>query len=252
GDLLAMFSSLESAPRNSWNGYQDSLNESQDGDPVGSLGAHEDGWFEMNKLMKQAFPKTPVTISLNYSRNLCSEIIPQLHALKIGINTPNVDFSNGINTIDTGPPPVTNLGILRYFEDPDIYNSLIINPEVQGADFMCTFGIDAWGRANDFAKETPPNWAAVEAEFDFPAYTTIWNRLKALNAHYVIWQRELPFWNGGTFSREFTLANGTKEVHTWPGTRPSFLATFFKTNPELNNPNDPTGGVNPGIPTNAI
>lgn len=249
GDLLAMFSSLESAPRNSWNGYQDST--TTDGDPVGSLGAYEDGWFEMNKRIKQAFPKTPVTISLNYSRPLCAEIIPQLHALKIGINTPNINFSKGINTVDT-PDPNTFAGILQYFEDPTIYNSLIINPEVQGDDFVSTYGKDARDRADAFAKQNPPDWNSVDAEYDFPSYQSLFNRFKALNTHYAIWQRELPFWNGGTLTEQFTMWDDTKQNHTFPGTRPPFLATFFKTNAELNNPNDPAGGLNSVQPTNAL
>lgn len=248
GDILAMFSNLESAPRNCYDTYQD--NVSTDGDPVGSLDAHEQGVFDLVKKIKQAFPLTPVTMSLNYSRPYCAEIIPKLHALKIGINTPNINLSTGINTIDNSPP-ITN-GILRYFLDPAIYNSLIINPEVQGDDFVSTYGKDARDRADAFAKQNPPNWTAVDAEYDFPDYLTLWNRFKELNAHYVVWQRESPFWNGGTLTESFKMSDGSTVNHTFPGTRPSFLATFFQTNSELNNPADVTGGVNSGNPTNAI
>lgn len=239
GDILCMVSSLESAPRNSWNGYQDST--TTDGDPVGSLSAFEDGLFNMVKSMKAAFVKTPVTMSLNYSRAYIAEIIPQLHALKIGINTPNSVNAAGL-IATTG-----NKGILQYFKDPAIYNSLLINPELQGDDFVSSIGIDA--RHDILGVNT--------VGYDRPSGLTLFNMVKAHHPHYVVWQQQIPMWNGsGKYTTQVFPDDPsyptTGPSYTFPNIEPNFRGTFFNTNPDVNNPNDPSGGLNAVRPTNWI
>lgn len=246
GDLLAMVSTLESAPRNSYNGYQDST--TSDGDPVGSLGAFEDGLWAFAQSMKTAFVHTPVTMSLNYSRSYIAEIIPQLAAKKIGINTPNGNFASGL-VAATG-----NKGILKYFEDEAIASSIILNPECQGDDFMSSMGIDARDDVFDTRVETPVDIPG----FDFPSYSTLFNRYRNdLNAHYMVWQRETPFWLGGNFSFNLKTTDPSyvagQNPRTWPSPpnpMSSFLNGFFKTNSVINNPSDPAGGMRSQKPTN--
>lgn len=242
GDILCMVSSLESANDAAYDGFQDST--TGDGDPTGSQSSYEQGLWDYVQNLKLAFPKTPVTMSLNYSRPFIADIIPQLPGKKIGINTPNGNYANGLNLVDQSAP-ITN-GILLYFQDPAYYNSIIMNSEVQGDDFKSTMGIDA--RADKLGVDAPPG-------YDFPPYADLYLRHKnTLHAHYMVWQRNFPFWLGGTFSEKLNTTDPSYATagptYTWPGTRPSCLNTFMKTYAALNNPADPAGGLNTTPPTN--
>lgn len=234
GDILAMVSSLESAPGPIYDTYQG-----------GSQTQFENGLWSFVQNMKLAFTKTPVTMSLNYSQSFVQDIIPQLHAKKIGINTPNSNFAKGL--IRVAAPQ----GILKYFEDPAIYNSLIMNSEIQGDDFKSDHGIDARDDKLDVLDENPH----ING-YNFPAYATLLDWcINRLHNHYTVWQRTLPFWDGGSFSENLQANDpsynggvGTTP-YVWPGTRPSFI-NFFQTNPIINNVSDPAGGNNSVKPTN--
>lgn len=231
GDLLCMVSTLESANKTAYDGFQDS--STGDGDPTGSQGSYEDGMWSMAQGLKTAFTKTPVTMSLNYSRPYIAEIIPQLPGKKIGINTPNGNYANGLNLVDSSPPIIQ--GILLYFQDPTYANSIILNSEIQGDDYTATTGIDADDDKKQF--------------YDFPNYEGLYLRHRdTLNSHYVVWQRNFPFWLGGNYSAKVDGVN-----YTWPSPpnpRPSVLNTFLKKYADLNNPADPAGGLNTTPPTN--
>lgn len=218
GDYLYMFSSLESATQPL---YDSAF-------PGWTLTNHEDGVFGLVRQMKNSLPNTMITISLNYARPFLTRTIPQLPGLSIGINTPNGNQSTGLIAGGTNP------GILTYFQDPELADSIVLNSEMQGDDFCCTNGLEGRRAADDAAKLATPNWAAVDAAYDFPGYKSLYLRHRdLLNAHIVVVQRNYPFWLGGTLTEEFTLANNTKTNHTFPGTRPSFLQ-FLKTDPDVN------------------
>ncbi len=230
GDYLYMFSSLESVVQ--------TLHDPAF--PGWTKTAHEDGVREMVRRMKISLPNTMVAMCLNFDRPLLSRAMPTLPGLKIGINTPNSNYSTGL--IATG----TNPGILTYFQDPAYDGNIVLNPEIQGDDYYSTYGQEAKVRAVDFAKESPPNWAAVDAEYDFPSYSSLHLRCKnTLNANIIVAQRNSPFWLGGTYSQTFTLSNGSTTNYTFPGTRPSFL-NFLRTDPDVlawagvENPTKPT------------
>lgn len=183
GDYFYMFSSLLSSTLESATQelYDDAF-------PGHTLIKHEDGVFDMVKKMRANFPNTMVTASLNYTKSFCSRVIPQLGALKIGINTPNMNFSNGLVIGGANP------GILTYFQDVDYANSIILNLEMQGDDLCATTGIVARQDADAAAKQATPNWAAVDAAYDFPDYITLNRRCRDdLNAHIVCVQRTYPF-----------------------------------------------------------
>lgn len=217
GDYLYMASSLESVVQTLYDANF----------PGWTKTNHEDGVRELVRRMKIGLPNTMVSICLNYDRPLLPRAFSDLNALKIGVNTPNSNHAAGL--IITG----TNPGILTYFQNAAYVGKLVLNPEIQGDDFYSTYGFDARQRAAAFAKESPPNWAAVDAEYDFPSYKTLHNRcVNDLNADIVIAQRNSPFWLGGTYSESFTMANGSKQSHTFPGTRPPFL-TFLRTDPDV-------------------
>lgn len=232
GDYLYMISSLESATQTP---FDPSF-------PDYTLDKHEDGVFELVKIMKQSFAKTMVSVCLNFSKPNCSRTFPKLPGLKIGCNTPNMNFAEGLIITSSNP------GVLNYFYDSQPYDGdIVLSPEIQGDDLYATDGIDARRRAADFAKQSPPNWTSVDAEYDFPSYITLHRRCRdVLNANIIIVQRTQPFWTGGVFQQSFTLANGTNTTHIFPGTRPSFLE-FLKTNPEVNA--DANSGLAPR-PTN--
>lgn len=235
GDLLCMISTLESAPRNPYDTYQG-----------GSLGQYETGMFNFAKDIKTAFTYTPVTMSLNYSRSFIASVIPDLATFKIGINTPNGNFASGLVATSGNP------GILVYF-DIATANSIILNPECQGDDFMSSWGIDGRNDVFNTITENPDI-----PGFDFPAYSTLFNRYRNdLNAHYMVWQRETPFWLGGNFSFNLKTSDPSyiagQNPRTWPSPpnpMPSFLNGFFKTNATINNPADPAGGMRSVKPTN--
>lgn len=237
GDLLAMVSTLESAPRGCYDTYQG-----------GSLTAYENGLFDFAKSLKQKFLKTPITMSLNYSRGFVARIFDDLATFKIGINTPNGNFASGL--VD----PTGNPGVLNYFYSLANANSIILNPECQGDDFMSSMGIDARDDVFDTRVETPVDIPG----FDFPSYSTLFNRYRNdLNAHYMVWQRETPFWLGGNFSFNLKTTDPSyvagQNPRTWPSPpnpMPSFLNGFFKTNTVINNVADPAGGMRSQKPTN--
>jgi len=217
GDYLYMASTLEGITQTLYDPAY----------PGWSVTTYEDGIFEMAKRMRFGLPNTMVTVSLNYTRAFLTRTFPKLGNNKIGVNTPNSNMAAGL--IATG----TNPGILTRFQDPANVGNIILNPELQGDDFVSTYGKDARDRADAFAKQNPPNWAAVDAEYDFPSYTYLHNRARnELNANIIVAQRTFPFWLGGTLTESFKMFNGTFQNHTFPGTRPSFL-NFLKTDPDV-------------------
>lgn len=226
GDILCMMSSLESSTDSPYDGYQG-----------GTQSTYEAGLFAIVQKMKQAFVKTPVTMSLNFTRAYVASIMPQLPALKIGINSPNSNLQNSINLVPTGG---ASQGVLLYYQDPAYINNIILNPEIQGIEYKTSIGQDAF-----------PDKLNL---YDFPSYESLYLRCKNdLNANYVVWQRNFPFWLGGTFSEKVTGV--TPSPYFWPSPpnpMPSVLNTFLKTYPALNNINDPAGGLNTVIPTNFI
>lgn len=232
GDYLCMISTLESATQTPFDPYF----------PDYTLEKHEDGILELNKRMKLSFARTMVATCLNFTKPNCARNFPKLPALNIGCNTPNMNYSDGLIIKSAYP------GVLNYFYDGQPYPGLIVlNPEIQGDDYYATYGIDARRRAADFAKQNPPNWTAVDAEYDFPAYITLHRRCRdTLNANIVIAQRTQPFWNGGVYQQSFKMYDGTNKTHIFPGTRPSFIE-FLKTNAEVNA--DANAGLAPR-PTN--
>ena len=217
GDYLYMMSTLESVTQELFDPAF----------PGWSITAQEDGVFEMAKRMRIALPSTMVTVSLNFTKPFLTRTFPKLPGAKIGVNTPNSNFAEGLVIGGANP------GILNYFQNPSYINNIVLNPEIQGDDYFSTYGVDARRRAVAFAKQSPPNWAAVDAEYDFPSYSTLHNRCRNdLHANIIVAQRAFPFWLGGTYKQNFTMANGTTVNHTFPGTRPSFL-NFLKTDPDV-------------------
>ena len=217
GDYLYMASSLESVVQTL---YDSNF-------PGWSKVNHEDGVRELVRRMKIGLPNTMVAMCLNFDRPLLPRAFSDLNTLKIGVNTPNSNYSTGL--VVTG----TNPGILTYFQDPAYVGKIFLNPEIQGDDYYSTYGQEAKVRAAAFAKESPPNWAAVDAEYDFPSYSSLHLRCKnTLNANIIVAQRNSPFWLGGTYSERFPLADGSTTTHTFPGTRPSFL-NFLRTDPDV-------------------
>jgi hypothetical protein len=217
GDYLYMMSSLESV-------VQDLADPAF---PGWSLTTYQDSILEMVKRMRNNLPNTMTSICLNYTRPFVTRTMPKLAALKIGINTPNSNFADGLVLGGANP------GILNYFQNPAYIDNIVLNPEIQGDDYFSTYGADARIRARNYAKQATPNWAAVDAEYDFPSYSTLHNRCRNdLHANIIVAQRTFPFWLGGTYSEKFTLSNGSTVTHTFPGTRPSFL-NFLKTDPDV-------------------
>lgn len=217
GDYLYMVSSLESVVQTL---YDPNF-------PGWSKVNHEDGVREMVRRMKLGLPNTMVTMCLNHDKPLLTRAIPPLPGLKIGINTPNSNYDPSLIAGGTNP------GILTYFMSPTYDGSIVLNPEIQGDDYYSTYGFAARQRAAAAAKKSPPDWDAVDAEYDFPSYSSLHLRCKNdLNANIIIAQRNSPFWLGGTYSESFTMANGSKQTHTFPGTRPSFL-NFLRTDSDV-------------------
>lgn len=217
GDYLYMVSTLESVTQSL---YDPAF-------PGWSVTAQEDGVFEMAKRIKIGLPSTMVTISLNFTKAFCGRTFPKLPGVKIGCNTP--DGNQAVDLVIGGGNP----GILTYFQNPAYAGNIVLNPEIQPDTYYSTYGIDARRRAVDFAKQSPPNWTAVDAEYDFPSYNSIHNRYRnVLNANIIVAQRTFPFWLGGVHKETFTLASGSTVEHSFPGARPSFL-NFLKTDPDV-------------------
>ena len=224
GDYFAGMATLESAIRPA---YLDNYNG-------GSLAMFQNGIIKsfasgdsLIKSMKTAFPNTPVQFGGNYTRGFMAAAMPQLGGMKVGLNTPNGNLSTGLN--DTGAPQ----SILVYAKDPAYYNGIMLQIEAQGDDYKASTGIDA--RSNKAALyDIPPYYAAS-------GYDLLNRWRNVLHTHYMIWQRNEPFWSGGNFTEDGINF----------GTVPSIL-TFMQTNSILNNPADPAGGLNSTPPTNWI
>lgn len=219
GDYLITVSTLESAIRNAYLGNYNG----------GSLAMFQNGIIKafasgdsMIKSMKTVFPKTPVCFGGNYTRPFMASVFPMLPGMKVGINTPNGNESNGLND------PSGNPGILVYYQNPTYQNNIILTCEAQGDDYKATTGIDA--RSNKAAL------------YDIPPYSVILARQRdLLKINYMIWQRNEPFWSGGNFTEDGINF----------GTVPSLL-TFLQTHPALNVVSDPAGGLVKTLPTNWI
>lgn len=254
-DFLCMMSTLESAT--------EAVGEfGYDG---GSLATYEDGLREFCNKMKTNFPKTPVTFSLNYARPFIHKCITGISASpwtgiiakKIGINTPNGNTAAGL--ITNSIPPTGYPGILRYFAIADLNigsgqtetyaGKVLLNPEVQGDDYYATDGYDARQRVKTEALKASPNWAYIDAQYDFPSYESIYIRQRDyLKANYIVWQRTQPFWDQGTTYKEnLKLAGGTTVNHEFPGARPK-VTDFLKTNTAINS--NVAGGLATIKPTN--
>lgn len=217
GDYLYMVSSLESVVQTLFD----------KGFPTWTQENHENGVRELVYRMKVAMPNTMVTMSLNHDRPLLKRAIPALPAKKIGINTPNSNYDPSLLAGGDNP------GILTYFMSPTYDGNIVLNPEIQGDDYYATYGFEARKRAKAFAKLNPPNWTAVDAEYDFPSYKSMHLRcVNDLNANIIVAQRNSPFWLGGTYSEKFIMFDNTQVTHTFPGTRPPFL-TFLRTDPDV-------------------
>lgn len=224
GDYFAGMATLESAIRPA---YLDNYNG-------GSLAMFQNGIIKsfangdsLIKSMKTAFPNTPVQFGGNYTRAFMATAMPQLNGMKVGLNTPNGNLSKGLND-PTGSP-----GILVYAQNPTYYNGIMLQIEAQGDDYKSRWGIDA--RADKAALyDIPPYYAAS-------GYDLLNRWRNVLHTHYMIWQRNEPFWSGGNFTEDGINF----------GDVPSIL-TFMQTNSILNNPADPAGGLNSTPPTNWI
>ncbi len=222
GDYFAGMATLESAIRPA---YQNNYNG-------GSLALFQSGIIKsfasgdsLIKSMKTAFPNTPVQFGGNYTRAFMATAMPLLNGAKVGLNTPNGNLSTGLN--DTGAPQ----SILVYAQNPTYYNGIMLQIEAQGDDYKASTGIDA--RSNKAALyDIPPYYSAT-------GYDLLNRWRNVLHTHYMIWQRNEPFWSGGNFTEDGINF----------GTVPSIL-TFMQTNSILNNPADPAGGLNSTPPTN--
>lgn len=224
GDYFIGLSTLESAIRPAFNNNYNG----------GSLAMFQDGIIKpfangdsLIKSMKSAFTFTPIQFGGNYTRAFMADIMPQLGGMKVGFNTPNGNLSTGLNA--TAAPP----GILVYAQNPAYYNDIMWQIEAQGDDYKASTGIDA--RSNKAALyDLPPYYAAS-------GYDLLRRWSQTLHTHYMIWQRNAPFWSGGNFTEDGINF----------GTVPSILS-FMQSNSILNNPTDPAGGLTSTPPTNWI
>lgn len=224
GDLLCMMGTLESATRSPYLGTY----------LGGSLAQYQNGIINTTgssviKSMKLGLPNTPIVFGCNYTRAFIQSAIPMCPTLKVGLNTPNNNDSTGL--VDPGGAP----GILNYYKNPLYINNILLTIEVQGDDFKSTKGIDA----------------RVDAVllYDFPSYEYLYLHCRNVyHADYIIWQRNLPFWEGGQLTEKVTKMPGTGNpgTYTWPQIFKDVWSTFLQPYPALNA--DPTGGLGVGKP----
>ena len=255
-DYVCQWGTLESATEAPAAGY--------DG---GSLLTYEKGLRDFAGYLKTHFVKTPVFFSLNYKKDFVHRCITGigtsdwtgLESKKIGINTPNGCLAGGL--VINGTPPGSFPGILRYFMGELTINTGVtknyignigLNPEVQGDEYLASDGYDARERVRlEAKKDMSPDYAYIDAQYDFPSYESIYIRQRdVLHANIIVWQRTQPFWSAGTpFVASVTLSDGSKVSHTWPGNRPK-VVDFLKTNEAINS--NISGGLSTIKPTNWI
>ncbi|WP_292996281.1 hypothetical protein [Nitrosomonas sp.] len=134
------------------------------------------GQIDVLNNMNTHFIYTPIVATLNFPRwhvaNMASGGASSVLAIgKFGLGTPNSHYDNSLNTT------VGNPGVLTYY--PGLSNTVLLVPEVQGDDYE-----------SDYKQPTPTT---------YPAYLDIYQRLRNdLDANYIVWQRNSPFWLGGS------------------------------------------------------
>lgn len=195
---------------------------------LGSTTLQEYGQEYWARSLRSKFVKTPVSFGLNFTRAMVADQFtttaryPSIIAGNIGINTPNCNWKDSINTT------VGNPGILTYY--PTYTNVVNLAAEIQGDEYDSTVGNDA-----------------AVADYDFPSYKQLFIRTtKDLHSNYCIWLRRTeaayPSWQGG-------VATGSTYPNGWNGTTFQSVLTFLQTDKDIL-AGGISGGCNPKKPTN--